>query len=60
MISYRFGLSDNDLHRNGGVGTTESVTSEDLAVVVEAGISLAFAAGQSGGHTRICRCSFSV
>jgi len=25
-----------DLHRDGRVGTTESITSEDLAIVVEA------------------------
>jgi hypothetical protein len=49
-----------DLHWDRRVGTTESVTSEDLAVVVEAVISLSFAAGQSGGHTRNGRYSFSV
>jgi hypothetical protein len=59
MISGRSSLIDVDLHRDRRVGTTESVTPEDLAVVIEATISLSSAL-KKGGHTRIGRYSFSV
>jgi hypothetical protein len=39
-------LINADLHWDRGVGTTESVTPEDLAVVIEAAISVSFASSQ--------------